>query len=199
MSHSHRSRFVPFLASVALLGAALAPSGLLPSAGRAHDTQKRPNAQKQGPSPAINGTWRLAGSVQQAQQTVQQAVEPAVAPLTPDIQRLARARIAETTWVPQTITIQATPARILITYAGSENRTFDTPPGQPENVYSRSGVRAQMIQQFRPDGGIEQRFQAMDGVQHNFLSANGNELHLDVLMTSPRIQGEIRFRISYQR
>lgn len=199
MSHSHRFRFAPLVASVVLLAAALAPTGLLPSEGRAHDTQKRPGAQKQGPSAAINGAWRLVGSVQQAQQMVQQAVEPAIAPLTPDIQRLARARIAETTWVPQTITIQATPARILITYAGSETRTFDTAPGQPENVYSRSGVRAQMIQQFRPDGGIEQRFQAMDGVQHHFLSASGNQMHLDVLMTSPRIQGEIRFRISYQR
>lgn len=162
-----------------------------------------PRAQGQGgaPSPALNGTWQLAGSPEQALQTVAAAVEPAVAPLAPDIQRLARARIAETTWIPNQLVIQATPAQISVQFIGADNRTFDTAPGAAQNVYSRSGVRAQMIQTYRPDGGIEQRFRAMDGTQFNFLvpEPNGQTLNLDVLMQSQRLAQEIRFRVQFQR
>jgi hypothetical protein len=162
-----------------------------------------PRAEGQGgaPSPALNGTWQLAGSPEQALQVVAAAIEPAVAPLAPDIQRLARARIAETTWIPNQLVIQATPAQISVQFVGTDNRTFDTAPGQAQNVYSRSGVRAQMIQTYRPDGGIEQRFRALDGTQFNFLvpDPNGQTLNLDVLMQSQRLAQEIRFRVQFQR
>ena len=162
-----------------------------------------PRAEGQGgaPSPALTGSWQLASSPEQALQTVAAAVEPAVAPLAPDIQRLARARIAETTWIPNQLVIQATPAQISVQFIGSDNRTFDTAPGQAQNVYSRSGVRAQMIQTYRPDGGIEQRFRALDGTQFNFLvpDPNGQTLNLDVLMQSQRLAQEIRFRVQFRR
>lgn len=152
-------------------------------------------------SPALSGTWRLAGDPASAQASIQQSVEPALMTLAPDLQRLARARIAETTWVPSTITIAATPARISVAYAGAENRTFDTPPGQPQNVYSRSGVRAQLTQTYLPDGSIQQQFVAMDGQQFNVLlpDPSGRTLFLDVTMRSPRFSQEIRFRLAYQR
>lgn len=152
-------------------------------------------------SPVLSGTWRLQGDPASAQASIQQHVEPALVSLTPDIQRLARARIAETTWVPNTITIAATPARISVAFAGAENRTFDTPPGQPQNVYSRSGVRAQLTQTYLPDGSIQQQFVAMDGQQFNVLvpDPSGRVLYLDVTMRSPRFSQEIRFRLVYQR
>ncbi|HEY8431240.1 MAG TPA: hypothetical protein VIL20_22830 [Sandaracinaceae bacterium] len=152
-------------------------------------------------SPSLSGTWRLQGDPAAAQAAIQQSVEPAIRTLAPDLQRLARARIAETTWVPSTITITATPARISVAYAGEENRTFDTAPGQPQNVYSRSGVRAQLTQTYLPNGGIQQQFVALDGQQFNVLmpDPSGRLLYLDVTMRSPRFSQEIRFRLVYQR
>ncbi len=152
-------------------------------------------------APSLNGTWRLVGDPNAMQAGVQQqAIEPAIATLTPDIQRLARARIAETTWVPTTIVVNTTPERIAITLQGAENRTFDTAPGQPQNVYSRSGVRAQLTQTFRPDGGIQQQLVALDGTQINSLVPDpSGRMHLDVQMQSPRIPTPIRFRLTYQR
>lgn len=153
-------------------------------------------------APSLNGTWRLVGDPAAMQAGIQQqAIEPAIATLTPDIQRLARARIAETTWVPATIVIAATPARISVNLQGAENRTFATAPGQPQNVYSRSGVRARLTQSYRSDGAIQQQLVAMDGTQYNWFvpDPNGRTLYLDVQMQSPRIPTLIRFRITYQR
>lgn len=185
--HLARRLFVALAALGLLAAAVMAPALHAPAAG----------AQ----SPALSGTWRLAGDPASAQASIQQSVEPALTTLAPDLQRLARARIAETTWVPSTITIAATPARISVAYAGTENRTFDTPPGQPQNVYSRSGVRAQLTQSYLPDGSIQQQFVAMDGQQFNVLlpDPSGRTLFLDVTMRSPRFSQEIRFRLAYQR
>jgi hypothetical protein len=188
---THRSRFGAFaaLSLIVLAVAMLAPAP--GSSGRAV-------AQ----SPALSGTWRLAGDPASMQTTVQQQwIEPALATLTPDIQRLARARIAESTWIPATITVVATPVRIAVTFQGAENRTFDTAPGQPQNVYSRSGVRAQLTQTYRNDGAIQQQFVAMDGTQFHWLvpDASGRTPYLDVQLQSPRIPTPIRFRLTYQR
>ncbi len=185
--HPARRLFVALAALGPLAAAVMVPALHAPAAG----------AQ----SPALSGTWRLAGDPASAQASIQQSVEPALMTLAPDLQRLARARIAETTWVPSTITIAATPARISVAYAGAENRTFDTPPGQPQNVYSRSGVRAQLTQTYLPDGSIQQQFVAMDGQQFNVLlpDPSGRTLFLDVTMRSPRFSQEIRFRLAYQR
>lgn len=153
-------------------------------------------------APTLNGTYRLAGDPAAMQASVQQQwIEPALATLTPDIQRLARARIAESTWVPATIVVNATPARISLTFQGAENRTFDSAPGEAQNVYSRSGVRAQLTQSYRTDGGIQQQFVAMDGTQFNWLvpDGSGRTLFLDVQLQSPRIPTPIRFRLTYQR
>ena len=153
------------------------------------------------PSPALSGTWQLEGSVDQAESTVQHAIAPAVVGLTPDIERLARARLAESTWVPQTIHIQAATDHIHIELVGAEQRTFDAAPGQTQNVFSRSGVRAQLTQTYRPDGGIQQQFRAVDGTQYNFLipEPGGQRLNLDVLMESRRLASEVRFRLTYRK
>lgn len=160
-----------------------------------------PSAQVPGPSPALTGTWVLAGSVEEARATVQSAVQPAVTPLTPDIQRMARARIRESTGVPTQIVIEARPEMMRLVITGDDNHTFESAPGASQNVYSRSGVRAQLTQTYRPDGGIEQRFRAMDGTQWNFYTPQpgGRTLHLDVLMRSQRLARDIRFRLVYQR
>lgn len=160
-----------------------------------------PSAQIPAPSPHLTGTWRLQGSVEQARATIQAAVRPAVAPLTPDIQRMARARIRESTGVPSQIVITATQASMRIDITGEDNNSFESAPGASQNVYSRSGVRAQLTQTYRPDGGIEQRFRAMDGTQWNFYTpqANGQTLFLDVLMRSRRLAGDVRFRLVYVR
>lgn len=189
MTRSTRQPLLRLLAPIVGV-ATLAVAAWVPSTSAGQGAQ---------PNPALNGTWRLAGSLQEAEATIANAVNPAVTPLAPDIQRMARARIAESTWVPQTITIAASAAEISVTLAGSENRSFVTPPGQPQNVYSRSGVRAQLIQQFRPDGGLEQSLRAMDGTQVNFYTPHNGQLYLDVMMTSRRLAGEIRFRLAYQR
>lgn len=178
-------RLFPIAGLLALAAAGFVPA---PSSG-----------QGPAPSTALNGTWRLQGSVQQAQQTIAAAVNPAVQPLAPDIQRMARARIAESTAVPQTIQINASGSQIQIAVTGADSRTFTTAPGQPQNVYSRSGVRAQLIQQFRPDGGIEQNLRAMDGTQHNFYTPHGNQMLLDVMLQSRRLAREVRFRLTYTR
>ena len=159
------------------------------------------DAQMMGAASPLSGTWRIQGSVQQAQATVQQAVEPAITALRPDLQPLARSRIAESTWVPSTITIQASPQQISIALVGAEQRTLAGPPNQPQNVYSRSGVRASMTQSFRPDGGIQQAFVAMDGTQYNQFTPDpsGQRLTLDVLMQSQRFAQDIRFRLTYER
>jgi hypothetical protein len=159
-----------------------------------------PHAAAQAPSP-LNGTWQLSGDPTQAAAMIQQTIEPALAVMTPDLQRVARARLAETTWVPSTITVTTAPNRIAVGFAGAENRTFDTAPGQPQSVFSRSGVRAQMTQTFRPDGGIEQQFVALDGTQWHMLvpDANGQVMYLEVLLRSPRLGQDIRFRLVYQR
>jgi hypothetical protein len=174
---------------------------LIACAGLAAIAALAPASRSTGQSPAIAGTWRIqGGNASQAQQAVSQAVEPAIRALAPDLQQYARTRIAETTWVPVTIrVIAATPQRITIEYQGSENRTFDTPPGQATNVYSRSGVRAQMTQTYRPDGGIQQQFVALDGTQWNSLMPQGSTLYLDVRMQSPRLSQPINFRLTYDR
>lgn len=158
-------------------------------------------APSRGQVPAVAGVWQLAGSVQQAQQAVEQAVQPAIATLTPDMQRLARARIAESTWVPQVVRIAANPTQISVTIEGSENRTFTSTPGQPQNVYSRSGVRAALTQLVRPDGGIEQQLRALDGAQYNIYQAqpDGRSMSLDVTIQSQRLAQDVRFRVMYQR
>lgn len=181
----HLRRALGALAPCALLTIALAPGAPVPPAV----------AQ----APSINGTWVLSVDPTQAQLTIQQSVEPALSVMTPDLQRVARARIAETTWVPSSITVDASPSRISVGYRGAENRTFDTPPGQAQNVYSRSGVRAQMTQTHRPDGGIEQQFVAMDGTQWHMLVPNGNVMFLEVLLRSPRLAHDISFRLVYRR
>jgi len=160
-----------------------------------------PSAQVPAPSPMLNGTWQLQGSVQQARGQIQVSINRAVASLTPDIQRLARARIAESTTIPSTIEIQARADHIHLAFAGEAPRTFEGTPGTSQNVYSRSGVRAQLTQTYRPDGGIEQRFRALDGTQWNFLTpqAGGRTLHLDVLMRSRRLTQDVRFRLVFQR
>lgn len=157
--------------------------------------------QNPQPNAALNGTWQLEGSLQENQQRVQQTVEQAISTLTPDIQRLARARIAESTQVPTAITIQAAPSQIRVEFGGEGGRTFETPPGQAQNVFSHSGVRARVTQLFRPDGGIEQQFRATDGMQYNFLipQPDGQHLNLDVLMQSPRLPSDLRFRVSYRK
>lgn len=154
----------------------------------------------QSQSPSLAGRWVVQGNSSQLRQMVNQAVEPAIAGLSPDLQQYARQRIAESTWIPATIVINATPQRISVQYQGEENRTFDTAPGQAQNVFSRSGVRAAVTQIFRPDGGIQQQFQALDGRQINVLTANGDSLNLSVTITSPRLgQNQIQFQLSYNR
>jgi hypothetical protein len=154
----------------------------------------------QSQSPSLGGRWVVQGNTGQLRQQVNEAVEPAIAGLSPDLQQYARQRIAESTWIPATIVINATPQRISVQYSGEENRTFDTAPGQATNVFSRSGVRAAVTQIFRPDGGIQQQFQALDGRQINVLTANGNSLSLSVTITSPRLgQNQIQFQLSYNR
>jgi len=192
MFDSHRTdpmRAMLMLASGALvLIAALVPPSPAP-------------AQVPAPSPALTGTWQLHGTVAEAHATVQAAIGPAVASLTPDIRRMARARIAESTAVPSTIEIQARPDHIHLAFTGEDNHTFESEPGGSQNVYSRSGVRAQLTQTYRPDGGIEQRFRAIDGTQWNFLSPqpDGQTLHLDVLMRSRRLTQDVRFRLVFRR
>ncbi|MBX3275181.1 MAG: hypothetical protein KF729_33255 [Sandaracinaceae bacterium] len=160
-----------------------------------------PSAQVPGPSPTLNGTWRLDGSVEDARTTVQAAVNPAVAPLTPDVQRMARARIRESTGIPSQIVIQASPERMRLEISGEDAHVFEGAPGESQNVYSRSGVRAQLTQTYRPDGGIEQRFRTLDGTQWNFYTPqpDGQRLYLDVLMRSQRLARDIRFRLSFSR
>jgi len=160
-----------------------------------------PRAQIPAPSPHLTGTWQLAGSVEQARAAVRAAVNPAVATLAPDIQRLARARIAESTGVPNSLEIAATPALIRVAVHGGQNRVFEGAPGATQNVFSRSGVRAQLTQTYRPDGGIEQRFRAVDGTQWNFYTPqpDGHTLLLDVLMRSRRLTQDVRFRITFRR
>lgn len=181
------SRAIPSLLCV-LATAAL----LVPLATRAQGSQ---------PSPHLSGTWRLSTPMPQAQQTVEAAVAPAVAPLRPDMQRLARSRLAESTWVPSQLVIQASTAQISVQVIGQENRTFTSTPGQPQNVYSRSGVRASLTQQFRPDGGLEQQLRAMDGTQYNFYTpgADGRSLNLDVLIQSRQLSQDVRFRVAFAR
>ena len=178
--------------------AALALALCFVGAGAGVEPARAQNAQ---PSPHINGTWRLGMPEAQAQQTVQSAVNPAVLRLAPNMQQMARARLAESTWIPQSLVIQATPAQISVQVTGSENRTFTTTPGQPQNVYSRSGVRASLTQLIRPDGGIEQQLRALDGTQFNFYTpaSDGRTLNLDVLIQSQRLTQEIRFRIPFTR
>lgn len=193
MQHPRRAFTIRLGSGVSLTLAALCAGALCvappaPSAG-----------QVAQPSTALNGTWRLVGSVAEAQQSVAQAIEPAVAPLAPDIQRMARARIAESTWVPQTVTIGASAAEISVHVVGSMDKTFRGAPGEGVNVYSPSGVRARLTQSFRPDGGIQQSFRTMDGIQHNIYTLHGDQLLLDVSMESPRLRATIQFRIRYQR
>ncbi len=182
------------LAACGAIAAAVAFAGLTFAAPASR-------AQTGQPSPLLNGTWRLATPRPQAQQSIQQAIGPAVARLNPDMQRMARARLAESTWVPDQVTIAASATQISIAVAGQENRTFTSTPGQPQNVYSRSGVRASLTQLFRPDGAIEQQLRAMDGTQYNFYTpqAGGGALSLDVLIQSQRLTGDIRFRVQFTR
>lgn len=184
------SRAIPLL--LGLLAAGLLSLSLVPGDTRAQGNQ---------PSPHLSGTWRLATPAAQAAQSIEAAVAPAVAPLRPDMQRLARSRLAESTWVPSQLVIQATAAQISVQVIGQENRTFTSTPGQPQNVYSRSGVRASMTQLFRPDGGLEQQLRAMDGTQYNFYipSTDGRTLNLDVLIQAQQLSQDVRFRVAFTR
>lgn len=171
------------------------------AAGLALGIATAPTAQTPQPSPALNGTWQLHGSLDEARQVRNAAIRPAVAALSPDIRQMARARIAESTAIPTQIQIQAQPELIHLQFTGEDNHTFESAPGASQNVFSRSGVRAQLTQTYRPDGGIEQRFRAIDGTQWNFLSPQpgGRTLHLDVLMRSRRLSQDIRFRLVFTK
>ena len=158
-------------------------------------------AQSAQASPHLSGRWRLAMPLPQAEQAIQRAVRPAIARLSPDMQRMARARLAESTWIPQQLVINASSAQISVQVIGQENRTFTSVPGQPQNVYSRSGVRASLTQRIRPDGGLEQQLRALDGTQVNFYrpAADGRSMSLDVLIQSPRFSQDVRFQIPFTR
>jgi hypothetical protein len=173
-------------ALAALAGSALIAAALFPDVG---STQ----------APQLAGAWTIDGNPGQLRQMVQQAIEPALGGLNPEMQTYARNRVAETTWIPATIRVTTTAANITVQYEGEENRTFNTAPGQPQNVFSRSGVRAAVTQVFRPDGGIQQQFVAMDGTQINVLTPAGNRMNLDVQLTSPRLSRPIQFRLVYNR
>lgn len=188
MPHQEPTRPRTFIrhALSALVIAALFATALWPETGS-------------GQSPQLGGVWRIQGNPAQLQQMVQQAIEPAIANLAPDLQQYARNRVSESTWIPATIRINATPQMISVTYEGQENRAFNSAPGQSQNIFSRSGVRAAVTQTFRPDGGIQQQFVAMDGTQINVLVPNGNQMSLDVVLQSPRLGRPIQFRLVYTR
>ncbi|MGE3634784.1 MAG: hypothetical protein AB7P00_33095, partial [Sandaracinaceae bacterium] len=153
------------------------------------------HAQNGAPSPMLNGTWRLATQVAEAQSSVERAIGPALSRLAPDRQQLARARLAESTWVPQQLVINASAQQISVQVVGQENRTFTSSPGQAQNIYSRSGVRASLTQVFRPDGGLEQQLRAMDGTLYNFyFPVDSRSLNLDVLIESDQLSGQVRCR-----
>jgi len=191
------SPYLPMLSMLAKRPTVLA----LLASGLVLGVASAPSAQTPQPNPALNGTWQLQGSLEDARQIRNAAIRPAVAALTPDIQRMARARIAESTAIPTQIQIAAQPNLIHLQFTGEDNHTFESAPGASQNVFSRSGVRAQLTQTYRPDGGIEQRFRAIDGTQWNFLTpqADGRTMHLDVLMRSRRLSQDIRFRLVFTK
>ncbi|MGF1469982.1 MAG: hypothetical protein ACFCGT_27980 [Sandaracinaceae bacterium] len=170
----------------------LVPAGLLDGSPT--------RAQAGAPSDALQGTFVYAGRPAAGERIIRDAIDAGLRGLEPELERLARARLAESTWLPRTIQIDASAERIRVRYEGEDSRTFDTEPGEPENMFSPSGVRAQLIQSVRPDGGIQQNLRALDGTQINMLTpTRSGGLALDVVISSRRVRREIRFQLLYRR
>jgi hypothetical protein len=149
----------------------------------------------------IAGTYRYAGSPEQGQMIVAQAVEPVLAMMRPNMQQLARERIAESTWLPTTIRIRAPRGRVEVALTGAERRTFQSPIGSPVQVpMRRPGEYAQLTQILRSDGALQQDFVAIDGVQQNiYVPVENGAMVLDVTLRSPALPSEIHFQLEYQR
>lgn len=168
---------------------ALAAVAAAPSAG-----------QSQASRAAVSGAWGYAGAPADGEAIVRAAVEPVVLRMRPDIQAAARERIGESTWLPTRVRIGGAGGRVDVRLEGRERRRFATRPGQVLQVPLRSGQYAQLVQSVRPDGAVEQRFQALEGVQTNVYrpGADGT-MELDVTLASSMFAEDIRFTLAYRR
>lgn len=174
----------------------LAPSVLLVAAALGAPSA---GAGQQGGTP-LSGTWRYRGAPHQGEAIVRQAVEPVVSRMRPDLQPVARERIAESTWLPTTIRIGASPRRVQVALAGQERRTFASAAGQVLQVRLRNGQYAQLTQQLLPDGSLEQQFVSLEGTQINrYVPGPGRSMLLDVRLTSPVLPNDIHFQLEYER
>jgi hypothetical protein len=149
---------------------------------------------------AVSGSWRYRGAPEEGTTIVRNAVEPVLMRMRPDIQAVARERVAESTWLPTRIRIGANRSRVQVALQGQERRTFASAVGRPIQVPMRSGQYAQLTQQLLPGGGLEQQFVALDGVQTNrYLPGPNGTMLLDVTMTSSMLPSDIRFQLEYVR
>lgn len=179
-------RRTPLLVSLVVLFAALAGA---PSIG----------AGQRGAA-SVAGTWRYAGTPEQGAAIVRQAVDPVVARMRPDMQAIARERIAESTWLPTQIRIGVRGARIEVALRGLERRTFASPLGRVIQVPMRAGQYASLTQTLRDDGGVQQDFVALDGTQRNVYSPRADRtMLLDVTLESPSLPSTIHFQLHYAR
>ncbi|MCZ7677489.1 MAG: hypothetical protein M5U28_01410 [Sandaracinaceae bacterium] len=186
--HLARRLFVALAALGLLAAAVMAPALHAPAAG----------AQ----SPALSGTWRLAGDPASAQASIQQSVEPALTTLAPDLQRLARARIAETTWVPSTITIAATPGAHLGGLRGHREPHLLTRPRASRRTSTAAAACARSSRRATCPTAASSSSSSRWTASSSTCSCpirSGRTLFLDVTMRSPRFSQEIRFRLAYQR
>ena len=147
----------------------------------------------------LAGRWSYLGAASNGERIVTDAVEPVIAQLPPDIQQIARERIAESTWLPTTVRIGARRGQLRVDLRGQQRRTFAGAPGATIQVPMRHGY-AQLVQTLRPDGALQQDFTAIDGVQRNvFVPGPNGTMVLDVTMRSPTLPTDIHFQLQYRR
>jgi hypothetical protein len=177
------SRFSRLAAGVLLLVSALAFP--VASSGQARN--------------GVTGTWGYSGAPQEGESIVRGAIEPVLSMMRPDLQNVARERIAESTWLPTRIRIASRRGRVEVALTGAERRTFSSVLGRPVQVPMRHGY-AELTQFIRSDGALQQEFVAIDGRQHNlYLPQPNRTMLLDVTLESPQLPSPIHFQLAYRR
>ena len=147
----------------------------------------------------IAGRWTFNGSVPEGEAIVAQSVEPALMYVRPNIQALARERIAESTWLPEHIRIRVRRDHVTVDLRGQEHRVFAGQTGRPIQVRTRHGY-AELTQYLDANGALHQRFVALEGTQHNIYHPEENgRMRLEVRLESPSLPQPVHFTLNYRR
>ncbi len=180
-------RSLPRLAIPLLLISAWAA----PAAPQAEDLE--------GARARFEGTWQLAVTSAQAQQTIEQGIERAIEGLPFYAQPIARDRLRSGTPVIRRIELAfGGEGDVAVSFDG---RRYETPLGRTvARTRQGDGERLRVTQRLRPTGELEQVFEGASGTRWYVYTPRGDgQLRLDSTTNSERLPQPVHFALEYRR